>query len=75
MRVVDGPRRCRKAVLVMADNDGAVQRLLCRIADLAVDEENLLVNLKLESALLFMRLFLRPYPGVIRDGDNSWGKR
>lgn len=58
----------------MADNDGAVQRLLCRITDLAIDEENLLVNLKLESAILWMGLFLRPYPGVIRDRDNSWGK-
>lgn len=47
MRVVDGPGRCGKAVLVMADNDGAIQCLLCRIADLAIYEENLLVNLNL----------------------------
>lgn len=47
MRVVDGPCRCWKVVLVMADHDGAIQCLLCGIADLAIYEENFLVNLNL----------------------------
>lgn len=44
--------------MVMADRDGAIQCMLCRIADLAIYEENLLVN-----------------PGVVGDGENSWGVR
>ena len=58
----------------MADSDGAVQCLLRRIADLAIYEENLLVNLNIKLAMVWMDSFLEPYPGIVRDGENSWGK-
>ena len=59
----------------MADSDGAVQCLLRRIADLAIYEENLLVNLNIKLVMVWMDSFLEPYPGIVRDGENSWGKR
>lgn len=61
--------------MVMADRDGAIQCMLCRIADLAIYEENLLMNLHRELAIGWMGLFQKPYPGVVRDGENSWGVR
>lgn len=41
----DGPAERREIILVVVDRDISVQRMLSRVANLAIDEENFLVDL------------------------------
>lgn len=42
----DGPADRREVILMVEDCQIAVQRVLTRVADLAIDEENFLVDLR-----------------------------
>lgn len=77
MRSVDGPADGREVILVMEDCNISVQRMISGVTDLAIDEENLLMNLEpsvsdwraWEAAVLEIAC---SYPRIIGDRHDSW---
>lgn len=63
VRLGDGPRGRREAILVMEDSQGSVQRMLVWVSNLAIDQKDLLVHLLQKDWALAITI---QFPGFVQ---------